>query len=98
MKDKTKKEPVPGPKKPSYKPTANTTKLKMISNFSFCFTPEGPLFVIKNIAALINKIGMTDSRVSFEILLTSNVPIEDPVNANTTVSYTHLTLPTIYSV
>ena len=55
----------------------------MISNFSFCFTPEGPLFVIKNIAALINKIGMTDSSVSFEILLTSNVPIEDPVNANT---------------
>ena len=55
----------------------------MISNFSFCFTPDGPLFVIKNIAALINKIGMTDSRVSFEILLTSNVPIEDPVNANT---------------
>ena len=43
------------------------------------------MFVIKNIAALINKIGMTDSRVSFEILLTSNVP---------TVSYTHLTLPT----
>ena len=39
--------------------------------------------MIKNIAALINKIGMTDSRVSFEILLTSNVPIEDPVNANT---------------
>ena len=26
---------------------------------------------------------MTESSVSFEILLTSNVPIEDPVNANT---------------
>ena len=55
----------------------------MIRNFSFCFTPEGPLFVIKNIAALINNIGITDSKVSLEILLTSNVPIEDPVNANT---------------
>ena len=55
----------------------------MIINFSFCFTPDGPLFVIKNIAALISKIGMTDSRVSLEILLTSNVPIDDPVNANT---------------
>ena len=54
----------------------------MISSFSFCLTSEGPLFVIKNIAALINNIGITDSKVSLEILLTSNVPIEDPVNAN----------------
>ena len=36
--------------------------------------------MIKNIAAAINKIGMTDSKVSFDILLTNNVPILEPTN------------------
>ena len=33
----------------------------MIINFLFCFAPDGPLFVIKNIAALISKNGITVS-------------------------------------
>ena len=43
-------------------------------------TPVGPLLVIKNIAAPIRSIGITDSKVSFEILLTSRVPTPDPMN------------------
>ena len=39
----------------------------------------GPLFVIKNIAAPINNIGITESNVSLDILLTNIVPILDPI-------------------
>ena len=48
-------------------------------NFSFFLTPEGPLLVIKKIAAPINNIGIIDSSVSLEILLTSNVPTPEPI-------------------
>ena len=39
--------------------------------------------VIKNTAAPINNIGIIDSKVSLDILLTSSVPIDEPTNDKT---------------
>ena len=41
-----------------------------------------PLFTIKNIAALINKIGIKLFKNSLDNLLTSKVPNKEPINDN----------------
>ena len=58
----------------------------MISSLSFLVTSLGPLFVINNIAAPIYNIGIMDSRVSFDIRLTSKVPTLDPIKESTKYS------------